>query len=59
MAEIKLKVIGAAGDTLAVSRAGERISLVHFEKRNRPCCLSAAKDSQRGAGYFYSTVILF
>ena len=29
MAEIKLKVIGAAGDTLAVSRAGERISLVH------------------------------
>ena len=29
MAEIKLKVIGAAGDTLAVSRAGERVSLVH------------------------------
>ena len=29
MAEIKLKVIGAAGDTLSVSRAGERISLVH------------------------------
>ena len=29
MAEIKLKVIGAAGDTLSVSRTGERISLVH------------------------------
>ena len=29
MAEIKLKVISASGDTLAVSRAGESISLVH------------------------------
>ena len=29
MAEIKLKVIGASGDTLAVSRAGEHVSLVH------------------------------
>ena len=29
MAEIKLKVIGASGDTLAVSRAEERVSLVY------------------------------
>lgn len=29
MAEIKLKVISASGDTLAVSRAGESVSLVH------------------------------
>ena len=31
----------------------------HFEKRDRPCCLWAAKESQRGAGYFCSTAILF
>lgn len=29
MAEIKLKVISASGDTLAVNRAGEGVSLVH------------------------------